>query len=192
VKLIGPPEVAASEFADMTIVTKMAIWDNRATGNLLSAGLLITVPTGPAQLLDTPGSGNRFVLSDTILQPFLGGIYTASNRLYLHGFSAVAIPTNTRDAVVMWNDLGVGYWLYRNSDDRRIKGFIPTVEMHVNTPLNHRGKNSFPIGVSDAVDLTTGGYLLLSRATFGIAVGAPVTGPRPFGVEVVGNCSIRF
>lgn len=192
VQLFGPPEVATSDFADMTIVTKMAIWDNRATGNLVSAGLLISVPTGPPQTLVSPASGNRFALDDTILQPFVGGIYNASDRLYFHGFSAIAIPTDSKDATVMWNDAGIGYWMYRNLDDRLVQGLVPTVEFHVNTPLNHRGKSSLPLGVSDTVDLTAGGYVVFARATLGGAVGMPMTGPKPFGVEAVGQYTMRF
>ena len=92
----------------------------------------------------------------------------------------------------MWNDAGIGYWMYRNLDDRLVQGLVPTVEFHVNTPLNHRGKSSLPLGVSDTVDLTAGGYVVFARATLGGAVGMPMTGPKPFGVEAVGQYTMRF
>jgi hypothetical protein len=192
VELFGPPPLAARDFADMTVVTKMAIWNDRATGNLVSAGLLISLPTGPAQVLVHPGSGNQMVLRDTILQPFVGYIWSATDDLYIHGFCAVAVPTDSKDATLMWNDLGAGYWLYRNDGDVWIRAAIPTIELHVNTPLNHRGKQSLPIGVSDVVDLTMGGYLVLRRGTLGGALGVPLTGPKPFGVEALGQYTLRF
>ncbi len=192
VELFGPRDVTSRDFADMTIVTKMAIWNDRVTGNVFSTGLLITVPTGPAQTLISPGSGNRMILDDTILQPFIGGILNATDRLYVHGFSAIAVPTDSKDATVMWNDIGLGYWFLRRPDSRLIQGLAPTVELHVNTPLNHRGTSSPPIGVFDSVDLIAGGYLIFARSALGGAVGMPLTGPKPFGVEVVAQYTMRF
>jgi hypothetical protein len=65
------------------------------------------------------------------------------------------------------------------------------MEVHVTTPLNHRGALSEPVGVSDLVDLTFGtsfGIGQKSTLTFGVAV--PVVGPRPFDLEaqVLFNC----
>jgi hypothetical protein len=192
VELLGPPPLATRDFADMSIVTKMAIWNDRETGDVISCGLLITMPTGPAQELVNPGSNNRLVLSDTILQPYFGWIWNRSERLYVHGFSAVAVPTNSKDVSVLWNDVGMGFWLYRNDGDQLIQAVVPTFELHVNTPLNHRGKSSLPIGMSDVIDLTAGVYAVLPRGTLGGAIGVPLTGPKPFGVEAVAQYTMRF
>ncbi len=73
-----------------------------------------------------------------------------------------------------------------------MQGVVPTFEWHINTPLNHRGAFSTPIGFSDEVDMTGGCYFMLPRSVLGIAAGFPVTGPRPFGVEAIASFTFRF
>jgi hypothetical protein len=192
VNVDGAPELTTREFADMTIVTKVALWDDRRRGRLFSTGLCITVPTGQSEVFTSPTSGNRFVLSDVILQPWGGWIYGFGPRLYAHGFTALAVPTDSKDVTVLFNDVGVGFWLWRNDDDPMIRGIVPTMELHVNTPLNHRGKGSGTLGFSDVVDLTWGVQVVLPRSTLGGAIGIPVTGPRPYGIEAVARYEMKF
>src|SRR5262249_60511450 len=85
------------------------------------------------------------------------------------------------------------YWSYRAPPDPRcIKGIIPTFEAHILTPLNHRG--SADTGhVPDWVSLTGGVNLVFGRAsTVGFALGAPVTGPRPYNMEAIAAVNFRF
>ena len=94
----------------------------------------------------------------------------------------------------LFNDLGVGYFLYR---DQACSGWItsvaPTLEVHVNTPLNHRGMNSQPIGADDIVDFTFGArFGIGARSDLGAAASIPVTGPKPFDVEALVQFNYRF
>ena len=130
--------------------------------------------------------------SKPVVNMQLGWILGGNSRLYAHGFSALAVPTDSKDVTVFFNDFGVGYWLWREPDDSFIRGIVPTMELHINTPLNHRGKDAGTIGFTDVVDLTWGLQLVLPRSIFGGAVGMPVTGPRPYGVEVMARYELRF
>jgi hypothetical protein len=65
---------------------------------------------------------------------------------------------------------------------------VPTFEVHVNDPLNHRDwNNRFDAGaVPDVVNLTYGINFTFNRRsilTFGLVT--PVTGPRPFDYEAL-------
>ena len=62
----------------------------------------------------------------------------------------------------------------------------PTVEVHINTPLNHRGAldASDPFGSPDMVAFTFGTtFGIGSRSSLALGYVRPVTGPRPFDYE---------
>jgi hypothetical protein len=71
----------------------------------------------------------------------------------------------------------------------------PTFEVHVNTPLNHRGvfNPNDLAGSPDIVDLTIGVNLGFGRqATLALGYITPVTGPKPFNQEVMAMFTLRF
>jgi hypothetical protein len=189
VQLGGDPvtgDPGRSATGDLTVVTKYALINNRETGNVLSTGLVVTFPTGP-DFFAVPG------LHSTLLQPWVGGICNM-NRLYLHGFLSVVIPTDSIDTVILFNDWGVGYFLYRaEGGEGCLSAVVPTFEVHFNDPLNHRGSSSTPIGVDDVIDLTYGvTFGLGQHSTLGVSLVTPVTGPRPFDWEAQVNFNCRF
>src|SRR5262249_22247075 len=160
VRLTGFDGVEENRFSDMTIIFKYALLNNRETGDVFSGGLAITVPTGGGIAVDFPGvnSGvidgtNPAVFYPVILQPYMGWVRNSTERLYLHGFHSLAVPTDARDVTVLFNDVGVGYWLYKNNADRFVNAIIPTFEFHLNTPLTHRGSRNVPIGFADELNL---------------------------------------
>jgi len=169
---------------DLSIIGKYVLKQDPETGSLISAGLVVTPPTGPrsfagAKFLDTPHT--------TQVQPFLGYIWNRGD-VYLHGFSAIDFPINPNQVTIMYNDLGIGYRLYRGDGDRLVSSVTPTFEGHVNTPLNHRDAYNpdDPAGTPDVVDLTFGVHVgLRNRSLLTLGVVTPVTGPRPFDVEAV-------
>ena len=69
---------------------------------------------------------------------------------------------------------------------------VPDAELHLSTPLNHRGLGSTPIGFPDILDFTGGFYFFFRRAVLGVAAGAPLTGPKPYDFEVNTNLNFRF
>jgi hypothetical protein len=177
---------------DLTVILKYAFWRDRQTGSLLSGGLAITTPTGPEKFANSSAVVN---INDTILQPYIG-YYWSLGRTYVHGFSAIDVPTDSRDVTLLHNDLGIGYYLYQDRTGcRLLTAAIPTFEVHINDPLNHRGATNFadPAGTPDWVDLTTGmTFEFHRRATLAGALVVPVTGPKPFDFEVLVQLNVRF
>jgi hypothetical protein len=166
----------ANDVGDLTIIGKYAFILDRATGNVLSGGLALTVPTGRS-IQTTDGN-----LHDTLIQPYVGYIWNF-DRFYIQGFHSIVVPTDARDVTLAFNDVGVNCWLYRGAPDRVLSFVVPSIEVHVTTPFNHRHLDG-PIVVPDMVALTTGVHFGLGRnTTLTLGAAAPVTGPRPFTVE---------
>jgi hypothetical protein len=185
VEQVGADAIGGSDFGDMTLVVKYAFVNDRVSGDVLSAGLALTVPTGPG--LPLPG-GDR--LRDTLLQPWAGYIWNL-DRFYVEGFTSLVVPTDMRDVMLLFNDVGVGYALYRGGAGF-VTAVVPTVEAHVTTPLNHRSADSL-VTMPDLVVLTAGSHFEIGRdAILSVGVAAPVTGPRAFDVEALVQLNYRF
>jgi hypothetical protein len=177
IQMEGDHSIASDGFGDLSFVLKYAFINNPDT--VLSGGMVVTAPTGesflPAGVPD---------IHSTLLQPWVGGIRQFGN-VYIHGFSSVVVPTDDRDVTIWLNDLGIGYFLYQCGDACAwVTALVPTFEVHVNTPLNHRGVFTEPIGMSDIVNLTCGLTIgLCERSSLMLGAVTPVTGPKPFDVE---------
>jgi hypothetical protein len=177
---------------DLSIILKHIVVENRAKGDLVSVGLMVNAPTGPSNF-----AGARYLqnIHTTDLQPWIGYI-CHWNNFYFQGFSVLDVPVNFNDPTFLFNDVGVGYFLYRTPDrSRLITAIAPTFEVHVNTPLNHRDVfNRFDIaGTPDVVDLTYGlniGFYGSSVLT--LAFINPVTSPKPFDYEATVFLNIFF
>ncbi len=135
VEQVGPDAIGGSDFGDVTVVLKYAFLNDRVSGDVLSAGLAVTIPTGPG--IPLPGGD----LHSTLLQPWAGYLWNF-DRFYIMGFSSLAVPTDSRDLTLLFNDIGAGYKLYQAEGARFISAIIPTLEAHVTTPLNHRDDTS--------------------------------------------------
>lgn len=183
-----------TSLGDLNIFFKQILMENEETGSLLSGGLAVTAPTGPASFAGSPFFTSRF--HSTTLQPFIGYIISAG-RLYFHGFSAIDVPTDSRDVTLLFNDVGVGYFVKRvdPAEGDIVNLIAPTFEVHVNNPLTQRGVNNplNPAATWDVVNLTYGlnlGLFQNTLLTFGFVT--PVTGPQPFDFEVMALLNIRF
>ena len=169
---------------DLTVYLKHILWVDAKAGNLTSAGVAITPPTGPH-----PFAGSKFLRpSNTLtIQPYFGYYLTLSERFFLHGFESIDAPADPAQPLMLYNDVGVGYYLYRNSGPNPIiRAIIPTFEMHANIPINHNDPYNRldNFGTPYTVDLTYGlNFQLLDRATLTWAFVTPVTGPKPFSYE---------
>jgi hypothetical protein len=177
--------IGSNDAGDLTIIGKYAFILDRETGNVLSGGLSVTAPTGPRiPTID----GN---LHSTYIQPWLGYIWNADS-FFIHAFHSVVVPTDSRDVTLLFNDIGLNYWLYRNNSNRFLNYIVPMAEVHVTTPLDHRDASS-TIYIPDIVDLTGGVHFGLFRnTTLSFGVSTPVTGPRVFGVEGFVQLNWRF
>ncbi|MBI1831565.1 MAG: hypothetical protein HYR84_08970 [Planctomycetes bacterium] len=169
-------------FDDLTVILKYAVINRPDT--VVSTGIAVTVPPGPAY---QPIAGAARDI--TLLQPFVGA-YLGAGKWYVHGFSSLLYPTDTVAPVVLFNDLGVGY--YWKQSGRWLTAVVPTAEVHVTTPINHRS-DADPERRRDTVDVTGGAHFLFgNRTSIGVAVGTPVTGPRIFSVEGILNFNWRY
>jgi hypothetical protein len=173
-----------TDVGDLTAILKYAFWRNPDTGSLLSTGLAVTAPTGPGHF-----AGSTIPTThETVLQPFLGYIWSA-DHWFVHGFTSVAVPTDSKDVTSLFNSIGVGYIFSRRcAEERFLKSISPTLEVHVADPLNHRGafKALDPVGTPDVVDLTMATtFVLGERSNLSLGVVTPVTGPKPFDVEAL-------
>jgi hypothetical protein len=183
----------STALGNLTLFAKYILEENPRTGSLVTAGLAVTPETGPGSFANAPFIRD---LNATYVQPFLGYILNINPRLYLHGFSAIDVPSTDVDAVMVYNDLGLGYFLYRSQrTDQFLTAIVPTFEAHINTPLTHRDEyDELDLaGTPDVVNLTCGlhtEFFGSALATFGFVT--PVTGPRPFDFEVIALLNIYF
>ncbi len=189
IQINGFSEIQSQVVGDLSIIAKFAWINDRQTGNVFSTGLVVTAPTG--------GGDSNILLADgslaphsTLFQPWAGWIYNWRD-LYFQGFSSVVVPSDSRDPSILFNSIAMGYWLYRSNNDRFLQGFVPTVEVHVNTPLNHDNPNDV-IFFENQVNLTTGAYVVFPRMTLGGAVCIPLVGPKPYSIEAMASMNFRF
>lgn len=179
--------VDSNVVGDLSFLFKFAWINNRDTGNIFSTGLVVTAPTGGGNSILPDGTAAPH---STLFQPWAGFIYNLPNW-YVQGFSSLVVPTDSRDPTIFFNSLSFGYWLYRNSGDRLLTGFVPVLEFHSNTPLNHNNQNDM-IFFQEQLNITTGAYVLFPRMTLGAAVCVPVVSPRPYDIEAIVTLNFRF
>jgi hypothetical protein len=171
---------------DLTIIGKYAFYLDRSTGNVISGGLAVTAPTGPA-IATTQGN-----LRDTLLQPFVGYLWNF-DRVFVQAFHSVVVPTDASDVTILFNDVGFGYRLYQGDPNRFLSSIAPALEVHVATPLNHRGAVNDPLLVPDIAAVTAGVHFGIFRnATLSVGVTTPVTAPRVYNVEGFVQMNWRF
>jgi hypothetical protein len=173
-----------TDIGDLTAILKYALWQDSDAGTLFAIGLAVTAPTGPGHF-----AGSAIpTMHDTILQPFVGYVWSA-DRWFVHGFTGIDVPTEIRDVTTLFNSVGVGYIFPRaSSEDRLLKAVVPTLEVHISDPLNHRGafRVDDPAGTADVVDLTMATTFELGRrSNLSVGIVTPVTGPKPFDVEAL-------
>ncbi|MDR3635518.1 MAG: hypothetical protein P4L84_17065 [Isosphaeraceae bacterium] len=187
---------SSTAVGDLSLIGKYILLRDAESGSLLSGGVAITAPTGPGRFagFSTFGGGPH----TTSFQPFLGYLINSGNW-YLHGFTALDVPCTSQDVTMIYNDIGLGYYLRRDAPDSGLNRLVtliaPTFEVHVNDPLNHR--NAFnaldPAATPDMVNLTYGMNIGFNQNTFlTMAVVTPVTGPRPFELEAMAFLNVFF
>jgi hypothetical protein len=187
---------SSSTFGDLAVTFKYALLRDVVHDNYLSLGLAVVAPTGTPNLAGFAPTGTSPVLvHDTIVQPYVGAL-RHFGKFYLQGFSALDVPTSRSDVTLWYNDVGLGYFAYQADDRSRwLTAVVPTLEGHVTTPLDHR---TLPGGTSgtaafDNVNLGAGvNVQMCGRAWFAAGVVTPVTGPRPFSVEVIAQFRLWF
>jgi len=171
-----------TNFGDLSLITKFALYNDPATGNVFSAGLSITPPT------ETGNPDFR----DVKFQPFIGAIYipfrsgtpSQGSNFYIQALSSIVLPTDSRDDKLLFNSFGTGFWLY-NNPSTFVRSVVPTFEVHITTPIDSN--------TSTWVNLTPGVHIQLPGQTW-LTIGGtvPVAGPKPFDFEIVTQFNVHF
>ena len=144
----------------------------------------------PVRRGEVPGQPGQHV------DPAVRRLHLGRDRFYLHGFSAIDTPASLRVATMLFNDVGIGYFVLKSTDPQDwLTAIAPTFEVHVNSPLTHGDwtNRNDPGGVPNVVNLTYGINFEFNRRsilTFGMVT--PVTGPRPFDYEVLALLNVFY
>ena len=176
---VAPRGFGGNYLGDLSVLLKYAFYDNRRTGDLMSAGLVVSTPIGndPNIVL---ADGSQLPVS-VLYQPWLGGIWMFQ-RGYVQGISSLLIPTNRAEPTLVNNSIAASYFLYRNDAARLLKVVAPAVEFHVRTPLNDRDPNGL-IFLQDQVNMTSSIHFRSNRITVSPAFSIPLVGPKPWNYE---------
>jgi hypothetical protein len=182
----------STAMGNMSVFAKYILEQNPRTGSMASAGFSVESPVGPGSF---GGAPYLFGLNTVYLQPFFGYIYNWRNW-YLQGFLSFEFPANPREVTMLYNDFGIGYYVFRSQDPTSfVTTVAPTFEVHVNTPLNHRDWfNPTDIaGTPDVVNFTYGlNVLIRRRAMLTTAFVTPVSSPQPFNTEAALFLNVYF
>ncbi|HEY1186129.1 MAG TPA: hypothetical protein VGE74_00670 [Gemmata sp.] len=177
----GPPEVGSSQgIGDLSLLVKYAFVNNRETGDLISGGLVLTVPTGSGSAILVDGSKAPH---SVLFQPWAGFVRTA-NRAFFQGITSLVIPTDGRDPTLFNNSVGVGYYAYRSTGDAWLTSIAPVAEVHIRTPLSGRNPAGL-VYLQDQVNITSGVHFRFNRASLSTSMCVPIAGPRPWAFEAM-------
>jgi hypothetical protein len=187
VQLTGPAGVGGDSVGDLTILTKLALLNDRDGMNFFTVGFAVTAPTGARGGVLADGTP---IPHSVLLQPWVG-LVRSFDRFYIQDITNVIVPTDSRDILLLGNSLAAGYWLYRGNTERFLPALTPTAEFHIRTPLTNRGPDSL-VYMPDQVNITSGLHFRWPRAVLSGAVCVPVVGPRPWNVEGIFHFNIRY
>lgn len=142
-----------TEFGDATGILKLLLWNNDDWA--FAGGLGVNAPTADDVVVSLPNGRPLIAIDNDAfhLQPFLGILWTPSDRFFAQGFAQVDVDIDgnpvwadlqgqglerlgrLKDSTLMIADLGIGYWIYRGGGTQRVTGISPVVELHYNRSL---------------------------------------------------------
>ncbi|GIW79097.1 MAG: hypothetical protein KatS3mg105_0904 [Gemmatales bacterium] len=174
----GPDVFGVEGFGNLNTVVKYAFIND--PDRVITGGMSMTFPTGRG--IRIPGQST---VNPVFFQPFGGYLFSGSLG-YIQGFTSLAVPTDSRDITILFNDIAFGVRAYQSANpNARVQAIIPTGEIHINTPLNNRGLDNTPFGLQDSFIFTGGMHIVGQLGTLTLGVATPFTGPQPFDVEAV-------
>jgi hypothetical protein len=216
----GDP-VADANIGDLSVIFKYALLCDRASGSTLSGGLVVTIPVGDQSHLFNGQTLNATLLQPFVgylwntpsfyVQGFSSYVFSVDGRLpdlftsdigvgwWLYrapvgparsnAFADRNLPAQLnafdypppRSNAFSDSPAGVPF----------LSGFVPTIEAHLNKPVE--GRSTDLIRTLDSVVVTGGAhFLLLNSCNLGIGFGTPVTGPRAFDWGVFAQLNINY
>src|SRR5262245_11596238 len=116
-----------THFGNVSAIGKLILCEDRETGSLVSGGITISMPTASSRLINLGQSTVAFI------QPFFGFILNRGD-FFVQGFSSITAPLVSAESIVLFTDVGVGYYAYRNAGGM-LTAVVPTVEFHMANPL---------------------------------------------------------
>lgn len=182
--------VGIGNWGNLAVILKALLYqdDNLALG----FGLGIDIPTGSDQVA-TLGTVNLRYQNDAVhLLPYFGFRYSAGDTyfgdgLFMTGFlqmdfanngnaiQFVDPATNAADTIGLFNeqnvlyaDLAVGYWLYRNPDAPRVTGLAAVIEAHYSTTVQDPDLVAGTSNGTGAVITNTGGRFDVVNGTVAV------------------------
>jgi hypothetical protein len=216
---------------DVSAGFKVLLYQNRDTGTTFAGGLTVAFPSGHASTVTSttnlnltftgpsqPGLPAGTLLgpfapvttttsvNPTYFQPWTGGLLVC-DKVFVQEYFGVIVPSDTRVATFINNNVTFGYTLYSNQS-RTLSSVTPTFSVQALLPVNHIS-NSASSSVStvsvnipctitaipadqippptlsfpDQVFLTAGAQIGIGeRCLFNIGVSTPVVGPRGYAV----------
>ncbi len=189
----GVPDYGSTQLGNINSIFKIKLAEDRNAAYLVSAGLAISFPTAATPKID-PGPSTA-----TVLQPFLGGVYTR-NRFFVQGFGSMTLPMISIQSLFLFNDVGLGLWAYRDDSPTAIlTGIAPTFEAHLNVPVQGSDRVSYIFNRAGTLPFNTQFNLTFGttfefahRATLGLGFVVPTVGPDPFKYEFLAQFNFRF
>ena len=212
--LRGDGREEATEFGNLEAVLKALLWRDDTVA--FGGGIGFNLPTAPgARIFVAEQSQPLFTIDNNAfqVQPFLGLLYTPSDRLFFQAFLQFDIDATGNhieqrdvgrvgtlyDQNLLQTDLQLGYWWFRDPSARFLTGLAPTIEYHYTTTLQNAKLIAAGIDGSEFVfgnaanrldiqNLTLGVEMLIGRrALLNVAAVVPLNGNnanRQFDSEI--------
>ena len=183
--LDGSTSTGIGQVGNLGVAVKALLFHSDTVA--ISAGLSIDCPTAP-NVLCFPEQGDTDgiqILSQSVhLLPFVGGIWTPSDRMFLIGFMQVDVDANGSqvndydlpsssfggsvtsvgryyEQTMLYLEGTAGYWIRRDDPNKWINGIALFTELHGNQSLNTSR------GVETQVGTTSGGNISILDMTLG-------------------------
>ena len=215
--LPGDP-VTGTEFGNVPLIFKWQLGCSEE--GCLSAGVATVFPTGRDGVV-SGGPGTVLVVKNQAvhIQPFIGGLWKPNECWFVQAFAEVDFDANGNevdipangfagpplisagryyDQNLLYLDMSVGRWIYRNCPTHFLTGIAPTLELHYTTTLQDTQSVagvSNPFNRVDVLDLTAGLHMQIgAMSTLTIAESVPLTqgGNRCYDNEFVVQFDRRF
>jgi hypothetical protein len=169
-----------SDVGDLSIIAKYAFLNAPSQGAVVSGGLAVALPVnspgGSAIVQPFVGWTLSPILDNTVVSPF--------GTLLFQGFHSIIIPMNGSGDAIAANSLSAGVSLGA-VNGTAITGVVPTVELHLNSPLNRLDDSNLNATFGAQIEIANGPWI-------GLGVAMPVSGPKPFDTEAIATLSLRF
>ena len=177
-----------NEFGNMDVTLKFLLY--RSDDFALAVGSAVNLPTAEGtRVFVTDNTAPTFTIADNAyhILPYVGALWTPDDRWFAQAFLQFDVAANgnqisqqgfgeigsLRDQTLLYLDLSVGCWLYRDPSAAWVTGVAPVVEFHYTTTLQDaqfvQGQlpDAFEFGnVANRLDihnLTLGAQFLLGK-----------------------------